>query len=97
MGEAFGLVLIESLACGTPVIASDLPGVRTVVADGRDGLLVPPTDADALAAALGLMLALPPEARQAMGAAGRAKVVERYDWRVIGARLEAIYQETLGG
>lgn len=47
--EAFGLVAIESQACGTPVIASDLPGVRSVLADGRTGWLVPPGDVDALA------------------------------------------------
>lgn len=44
-GEAFGLTLIESLACGTPVIASALPGVRTVVADRQDGYLVLPNNA----------------------------------------------------
>lgn len=95
MGEAFGLVLVESMACGAPVIASNLPGVRTVVADGVDGALVPPGDSAALAEALRAMLALPAAQRQAMGQAGRRKVEQRYAWEQIGARLEAVYGEVL--
>ncbi len=95
MGEAFGLVLLESLACATPVIASDLPGVRTVVASGRDGLLVPPGDAAALGSAIGDLLA-DDGRRQLMGRHGRERVVHQYDWAVIGARLEAIYYDLLG-
>lgn len=95
MGEAFGLVLVESLACATPVIASDLPGVRTVVADGVDGFLAAPGDATALAGRLQALLAMPAAQRQAMGQAGRRKVEERYAWEQIGARLEAVYREVL--
>ena len=94
-GEAFGLVLIEAMACGRPVIASDLPGVRTVVSDGEDGLLVPPGDETALAAAIRSMAALPPERRLAMGMAGRSKVEARYSWERIGDRLEALYLDVL--
>lgn len=94
MGEAFGLVLLESLASETPVIASDLPGVRTVVSHGVDGLLVPPGDPPALADALRRVLA-DEASRQAMGRAGRAKVVRRYDWEQVGGRLEAIYRQVL--
>lgn len=95
MGEAFGLVLVESLACGTPVIASNLPGVRTVVADGVDGFLATPGDPDELKAKLEQILSLPPAQRQAMGQAGRRKVEQRYAWPQIGARLEAVYGEVL--
>jgi glycosyltransferase involved in cell wall biosynthesis len=95
MGEAFGLVLIESLACATPVIATRLPGVRTVVDHGRDGLLVEPGDPAALAQAIE-QICWDGAARQAMGRAGRAKVEARYDWRQIGARLEQIYLNVLG-
>jgi glycosyltransferase involved in cell wall biosynthesis len=95
MGEAFGLVLIESMACSTPVIASDLPGVRTVVAQGVDGFLVPTGNAAALAERLGAILAMPTAQRQAMGQAGRRKVEERYAWEQIGARLEGIYRQCL--
>lgn len=94
MGEAFGLVLVESLACGTPVIASDLPGVRTVVSHGVDGLLVRPNDARALATAIENILRDEPRRRE-MGYAGRVKAVARYSWQHIGDHLETIYREVL--
>jgi glycosyltransferase involved in cell wall biosynthesis len=94
MGEAFGLVLVESLASGTPVIATNLPGVRTVVNHGIDGLLVEPGDPVALAKALEWMLS-DDQRRQAMGTGGRAKVEACYDWTHIGERLEAIYWQVL--
>ncbi|NCC37312.1 MAG: glycosyltransferase family 1 protein [Chloroflexia bacterium] len=95
MGEAFGLVLIESLACATPVVASNLPGVRTVVEHGNDGVLVPPGDVTALTTALDVLLGNPGQ-RKAMGRCGRAKVLARYAWPIIGTRLEQIYAEVLG-
>ncbi len=94
-GEAFGLVLVESMACGTPVIASALPGVRTVVADGQDGFRVEPGNQADLVARLTTMLAMPPEQRRAMGQAGRAKVEARYAWTQIGALLDSLYTEAL--
>ncbi len=103
--ESFGLVLLESLACATPVIASDLPGVRTLVAtgdvqeDGRasgeDGLRVPPGDVAALRGALYALLSDPARAAR-MGRAGREKVVAEFDWRAVGDRLEGLYGEVLG-
>jgi glycosyltransferase involved in cell wall biosynthesis len=92
-GEAFGLVLLESLACATPVIASNLPGVRTVVADGVDGYLATPGDMVDLTTRLDHLLSLPDEARRAMGAAGRHKVVAQYSWGRIGDLLEGLYME----
>jgi len=96
MGEAFGLVLLESLACGTPVIASNLPGVRTVVAEGVDGWLVAPGDVDALIHALQRMFDMPVPQRRAMGEAGRRKVEEKYAWERIGEQLECIYFDIIG-
>lgn len=93
MGEAFGLVLVESLASGTPVIASNLPGVRTVVANKKDGFLVKPGDSADLATKLNTILSLPASVRQMMGLKGRRKVEARYAWEQIGAQLEAIYKE----
>jgi glycosyltransferase involved in cell wall biosynthesis len=95
MGEAFGLVLVESLACATPVIASSLPGVRTVVDDGVDGRLVEPGSSEALEGCLASVLSLPAPQRRAMGQAGRRKVEVRYAWEQIGGRLEAIYLSIL--
>jgi phosphatidylinositol alpha-mannosyltransferase len=56
-GESFGVVLIEAMAAGAPIVASDLPGYRNVARSGRDGLLVEPGDAKALASALRRVLA----------------------------------------
>lgn len=92
--ESFGLVLIESMACGTPVVASRIPGVRTVVEDGLDGLLVDSADPQALASAIDAVIA-GDERRREMGRRGRDKVVARYAWDKIGARLEAIYAQVL--
>jgi glycosyltransferase involved in cell wall biosynthesis len=93
--ESFGLVLIESMACGTPVIASDIPGVRTVVSSGRDGYLVEPGNVADLAEKIRAILALSDADRKEMGLAGRRKVEERYSWELIGDRLEALYQDVL--
>ena len=95
MGEAFGLVLVESLACGTPVIASNLPGVRSVVTAGVDGYLVQPGDAADLAARLQQLQQLPAGAVREMGAHGRRKVEQKYTWQLAAERLEAIYQQVL--
>jgi glycosyltransferase involved in cell wall biosynthesis len=97
MGEAFGLVLVESMACGTPVIASDLPGVRSVVANGVDGYLTPPGDVVSLVASIQRMFELPIDRRMEMGMAGRRKVEQFYSWDRIGDRLEAIYIDVLTG
>jgi glycosyltransferase involved in cell wall biosynthesis len=94
-GEAFGVVLLEAMASGRPVIASDLPGVRSVVSHGVDGFLVPPSDAAALAHQIGELLALDPAVRAGMGAAGRRKVEAHYDWERIGDQLEALYRGVL--
>lgn len=93
--ESFGLVLVESLACGTPVVASAIPGVRTVVDHGHDGLLVPAHNAASLAEAIRQVLR-DEAARQAMGRQGRAKVMARYHWERIGSHLEIIYRHALG-
>ncbi len=77
--EAFGLVALEAQSSGIPVIASDLPGVRTVVADGESGILVPPGDAEALKEAI-LRLDRNRELRANMGIAGRKRVLDRFTW-----------------
>jgi glycosyltransferase involved in cell wall biosynthesis len=92
-GEAFGVVLLEAMASGKPVIATRLPGVREVVNDGVDGLLVPPSDAASLARAIQALIAMPEPMRAELGAAGRRKVEQRYGWDQIGDQLESIYQE----
>lgn len=94
-GEAFGMVLLEAMASGRAVIASDLPGVRAVVDDGRDGLLVPPGDPEALAAAVQRLADNSPQQRLAMGMAGRRKVESRYSWNRIADRLDSVYANVI--
>jgi glycosyltransferase involved in cell wall biosynthesis len=67
------------MSCGRPVVGSAVGGIPFVVRDGVDGLLVPPGDAGALAAALDRLLASPSE-RMRLGDAGRRAAVERWDW-----------------
>jgi len=94
MGEAFGLVLLESMACGTPVIASNLPGVRTVVADGQDGFLAPPGDADSLVICIQRLLD-DTLLQLEFGRRGRAKMEEKYAWPVVVDQLEQVYASIL--
>ena len=90
MGEAFGLVLVESMACGTPVIASRLPGVREVVRDNETGRLVKPGEIDELRTALQHMIDNKTY-REQLGAAGRSYVERQFSWRSIGDKLESLY------
>jgi glycosyltransferase involved in cell wall biosynthesis len=90
--ESFGLVLIEAMACATPIIASALPGVKSLVREGVDGWLTYPEDTTHLSKILGQALSNR-ERSKAMGQAGREKVLQNYDWRTIGERLETLYEE----
>ncbi len=90
--EAFGLVALEAQACGIPVVASDLPGVRTVVEDRVTGLLTPAGNADELAAHLRLFLENP-GMRDEMGAAARKRVEEKFTWTKHIRELKDIYEK----
>ncbi|HUA12144.1 MAG TPA: lysylphosphatidylglycerol synthase domain-containing protein [Solirubrobacteraceae bacterium] len=92
-GESFGMVLTEAFAAGAPVVASDIPGYRDVVRQGTDGLLVPPSDPDALAAAL-RSLALEPARRAAMAASAHLRA-ERYAWPRVTAEVLDVYEQAL--
>jgi phosphatidylinositol alpha-mannosyltransferase len=89
-GESFGMVLIEAMAAGTPVIASKIAGYSDVVTNGVDGVLVPPADPQALAEELQL-LAHEPERMVAMGKAGRSSA-ERYAWPHIAEEVTEVYE-----
>lgn len=89
--EAFGLVLIEALACGTPVIASNLPGVRQVFGDGKQGLLVEPGDINDLKKKLDYIFSNE-EIRRTMALSARRLAEEKYDNNLIKKRLENIFK-----
>ena len=89
-GESFGVVLIEAMAAGTPVVASSLDGYRNVATDGVDALLVPPGDADALAGALGRVLS-DPQLAATLAAAGERRA-DDFAMSTLAARYVAIYE-----
>lgn len=91
--ESFGLVALEAAACGTPLVASDVGGLRTAVQDGSTGLLVAERTPEAFARALRSILA-DPGMREAMGDAG-ARFARRYDWRRAAAGLLAVYEDVV--
>jgi phosphatidylinositol alpha-mannosyltransferase len=87
------MVLLEAMASGTPIVASDIEGYRNVVNHHVEGLLVPPKDTAALAQALVHVLQRP-DLRRAMGQRGRA-TVSRYAWDRVADRVLDCYRETL--
>jgi glycosyltransferase involved in cell wall biosynthesis len=90
--EGLPLVVLEAMAAGVPVVATPVGGVGELVRDGETGLLVPPEDPDALAAALRRLLAEPETARRLTEAAG-AHVAERFSERVMCERVLAVYED----
>jgi phosphatidyl-myo-inositol alpha-mannosyltransferase len=90
LGESFGIVLIEALAAGAPVVASDLDAFAAVLGDGAAGVLVRRGDARDLARALSDLLADPAH-RARLAATGR-RVAAEYDWSVVARRVLAVYE-----
>jgi glycosyltransferase involved in cell wall biosynthesis len=95
-GEGVPKALLEAAACGRPIIASDRPGCRDVVVDGETGLLVPPGDVAALAAAI-RTLAGDPALRRRMGAAGRARVMREFAEERVAEQTLALLRSALAG
>ncbi|MGI8687146.1 MAG: glycosyltransferase family 4 protein [Thermomicrobiales bacterium] len=93
--ETFGMALAEASACARPVVATRFGGFPEVVREGKTGLLIPPRDPQALAAALRRLLH-DPEQRRAMGEAGRAHVVAHFSWPVVTDHVLRLYGEALG-
>jgi D-inositol-3-phosphate glycosyltransferase len=92
--EPFGMVPLEAMACGRPVVASSVGGIQDTVVDQVTGLLVPPRRPDALAGALRDVIASPTMGA-AYGIAGRDRVLARYDWERVAAATAQVYGEVV--
>jgi len=96
LGEGFGLVALEAMAAGLPVVASDTGALPEVVADERTGIVVPAGSSPALAAALA-RLARDPSERERLGAAGLERARSDFSLGAMVDRTIAVYEEVIGG
>ncbi len=94
-GESFGIILVEAMSAGAPVLASDLDAFRQVLDQGAAGELFPVEDADALAGAT-LRLLGDTDRLAALHAAG-SRHVRRFDWSVVGAEILSVYETVTDG
>ncbi len=93
---SFGMVLLEAMSCGRPVVASRIPGFELLVEDGGEGLLVDPPDSPAaFATTLQALLDEPGEQRR-LGEQGRRTATDRFAWHHVAERLEDLYYELRG-
>ncbi|MCK4548806.1 MAG: glycosyltransferase family 4 protein [Candidatus Krumholzibacteria bacterium] len=92
--ESFGIVLLEAMATGIPLVASDIPGFRQVVTSGKDGILVAPGSPEEIADAV-TRIASDPAMTARMTAAGREKALT-FDWSSVTATLEKSFRKILG-
>ena len=93
--EGLSLALLEALAAGLPVVASDIPGNRLVIEDGQEGLLFPPGAAGVLASAIEVLLSEPNRAA-ALAAAGRARVSREFSLGKMVAEHLALFHSLTG-
>jgi phosphatidyl-myo-inositol alpha-mannosyltransferase len=92
---SFGMVLVEAMSAGVPVVASNISGFRLLVQDGAQGLLVGhDRDGEGFCDALDYMLEYPERARE-MGHAGRERVIENFSWPIVADQLEELYGRLL--
>ncbi|MBI3538615.1 MAG: glycosyltransferase [Chloroflexi bacterium] len=92
--ESFGMVALEAMACGAPVVASDVGGLSFIVRDGETGYLVPENDPHALAACLKPLL-FDPKLRARLGARG-IEIAREYAWSHVADQIELVYAELTG-
>jgi phosphatidylinositol alpha-mannosyltransferase len=91
--ESFGIVLLEAMAAGKPMVASDIAGYRDLLVDGKEGLLTEPKNEKALAQAM-IRILHNPDLQQKMGQEGRAKA-RQYSWRRVALQVLDFYEELL--
>ena len=94
VAEAFGLALIEAMACGLPVIACNAHGPAEIVRDGESGWLVAPDDEQALATALS-HAATDADERRRRGGQAATDARERFGWQAIAVQIAALYERVV--
>jgi D-inositol-3-phosphate glycosyltransferase len=94
--EPFGIVPLEAMACGVPVVAAAVGGLRDTVVDHGTGLHVPPRDPEAIASALAMLLRNR-SLRAELGNAGKVRARTRYSWDRVAAETEKAYQLAMAG
>ena len=92
-GESFGVVLLEAMAAGTPILASRIPGYASVLMHGREGFLTEPKSPAAIAAGM-IRLLSDSQLRAHMGQAGK-RTARQYDWPVVAGRVLAYYERVM--
>ena len=92
-GESFGIVLLEAMAAGKPVVAADIEGYRGVMQHGQQGLLFQNKNVESLATQLETLIGNPDQ-RRVMGERGRA-TAQRYRWQVVARRVEQYYEQCI--
>lgn len=96
VSEIFGLVLVESMACGTPVICTATGAAQEIITDGETGFTIPPGDVASLKEKIQYFLDNPEEARR-MGERGKAEVHEKYTWDAVAKRCIEGYRKLVSG
>lgn len=92
--EPFGITPVEAMACGTPVVASNVGGIKFTVRDGETGYLVRPRDAEALAERLAHLYSHP-KLLSVFGRNGIRRVSDLFTWQTVTSALAALYEEVL--
>jgi glycosyltransferase involved in cell wall biosynthesis len=92
--ESFGIVFVEAWAAGKPVVGARVGAIPSVIDEGKDGLLFEYLDAQDLARSIARLLQ-EPSTREALGQAGREKVLERYTWEEVTDRLRSVYLDAI--
>lgn len=92
--ESFGMVLLEAMAAGKPVVATNVGGIAEIVEDGKTGIVVPPADPESLSIAVQSLLRSG-ELRSKLGEEAQRNVLENYRWSTVADRTEAVYEDAL--
>jgi D,D-heptose 1,7-bisphosphate phosphatase len=92
--EPFGITPLEAMACGTPVIGSNVGGIKYTVSDGQTGFLVPPRDPDALAERLALLFSQP-SLRHTMGRQAIRRANNHFTWGKVADAISRVYDEAI--